>query len=364
MIFEEGFTKKYESLRYKNPSVYYLEDFYYKILPINIDGDFNVYINNRVVPSEEKVITVNFPEFLDVSKNLELIKSIFFKYDLSLNKSGAITPDSEESTINMISPGDAINSKLFEEQTVFTGMSFKPYPEGMLKLYLGYRYVAVYDPKIILEDGDSLCCKQLLAMEDNCFEWYYIPPGETVKLKTTKATVCKFKVEINKDLFLTWLRESLTDNRMSYFLKGMKSNSIDFNFILHPPYISRMSFKDNIKIVYPLQTTKLKTLEKVSFRANRSYTINNKIYIISFIDKDTNQILFSFDTIEHSYMFSNILGRVDTSQVNSLMSPELKTFEDGVLIEFSIPNNVQLALAKHKNYKIQIKAKDLTTQER
>ena len=63
-------------------------------------------------------------------------------------------------------------------------------------------------------------------------------------------------------------------------------------------------------------------------------------------------------------MFSNILGRVDTSQVNSLISPELKTFEDGVLIEFSIPNNVQLALAKHKNYKIQIKAKDLTTQER
>ena len=86
MIFNEGFTKKYRSLRNQKSSIFYLEDFYYKALQINIDKGYNLYLKNSLLTPENRVVTVNFPEFLDVSTNLNLIKNIQIKLLIDMLK--------------------------------------------------------------------------------------------------------------------------------------------------------------------------------------------------------------------------------------------------------------------------------------
>ena len=125
-----------------------------------------------------------------------------------------------------------------------------------------------------------------------------------------------------------------------------------------------LSFKNSIKIVYPLQTTRLKVVDKVSFRTNKSYLTNNKLYQIIFIDKDSQQRLYVFDTIKNYDLFDHIKTNKDTSNINSYFDDERVSFEDSVLVTFKVPVPVQMFLSKHKNYKIRIISKDLTTQER
>ena len=364
MIFNEGFTKKYRSLRNQKSSMFYLEDFYYKALQINIDKGYNLYLKNSLLAPENRVVTVNFPEFLDVSTNLNLIKNIHTGFDISLNEAGTFKTDLSSSPVNLITSSTKINDVLKVPKSIFTEMRFKEIPVGLFRLFFGYRHTAVKDLNALLENADSLCCKQLVEMEDDCFLWTEIIEGQALGLETNKPTVCKFKVEIDLNVFLAWIDSSLTEKRINYFLEGLEKENIDFNFILHPPYISRMSFKDNLKIVYPLQTSRLKVIDKITFRANRSYTINNKIYTISFIDKETKQYLFTFDSIKNGNLFTNLKQVLDTSTVNSYFDEEVVTFGDGVLINFEVPNPIQMALSKHNNYKIRIVARDLTTKNR
>ena len=365
MIFEEGFTKKYKTLRNQPSSMFYLEEFYYKVFQLNVDKDYKFYFkDSHLKEDNQQVITVNFPEFLDVATNLNLIKNIHFKYDLSINDTKTFKTSDESSPVKLVKPGTKVNDILKVPKTIFNNATFKEFPEGMVKLFFGYRHTAVKDPNVILKDADSLCCKQLVEMEDSCFIWHEITSTESLKEETTKPTVCKFKVEVDLAKILDWLNASLTEKRLSNFLEGMNTTNIDLNFILHPPYMSRMSFKDNLKIVYPLESSRLKVIDKITFKSNKSYTLNNKIYTISFIDKETKQYLFTFDSIKDGERFSNLRQIIDTSTVNSYFDEEVVTFNDGVLITFEVPNPVQMALSKHNNYRIRIVARDLTTKNR
>lgn len=365
MIFSEGLPKQYSLLRNKNPAIFYLEDFHFKILQLNVDKEYSVFLNNSELEEDEDIITLNFPEFLDVSSNLELIKKIFFEVDLAFTKPGDITLNDTKVPLNLVGLDKELNSLLETPKSLFSGRRFKPFPEGMITLFFGYRYTAVKDVRTKLENTESLCCEQLVKMEDTCFNWIPVPKNSLgLKEKTLKPTVCKFKVEVSIPLLKEWLNTVFTPGKFNYFIEGMNASSLDLNFIMHPPYIDRMSFKDNIKIVYPLKTTKLKVIDKVTFRANRSYTTNNKIYQVFFIDKDTNQKLFSFNSVDHNGQFTNLKNNINTKAVNSYFDEEVVSFEDGVLINFNVPNPVQLALSKHNNYKIRIVAKDLTTQNR
>ena len=364
MIETEGITKQYLELRDKDPSIFYLEDFYFKILQLNIDKDYTVYLNSSAL-DKDAVVTLNFPEFLDVSKNLELIKKIFFEVDLSYNLPGDVTLADLKAPFKLIKLDRELNDYLTVPKSIFSGRRFKPFPEGMISLFLGYSYTAVKDVRTKLDNTESLCCEQLVKMDDSCFNWIPIPKDSLgVVEKTFKPTVCKFKVELSVPKLVEWFQEVYTPGKINYLLEGLETESLDLNFIMHPPFIDRMSFKDNIKIVYPLKTTRLKVIDKVTFRTNKSYTTNNKIYILTFIDKDTNQKLFSFNSIDNSPLFNNIKNKVRTHTVNSYFDQEVVSFEDGILVDFSVPNPVQLALSKHNNYKIRITAKDLTTQNR
>lgn len=403
----EGIPKPYSSLRLKNPSIYYLEDFYYKILQLNIDKDYNAYLENTEL-DEDGIVTLNFPEFLDVSYNLDLIKKVFFEVDLCFSVPGDITLDktegplslvkvgdevndylpepdyseeyipfperpdySEEYTpfperpLSLVKVGDKVNDHLPEPVSIFSSREYTPFPEGMLTLYFGYSFTAVQDVRGHLEGTESLCCDQLVKMENDCFTWIPISRNtKSLEQVTTKPSVCKFRVDVSLPLLREWFEEVLTPNRFSYFVDAMGANSVDINFIMHPPYIDRMSFKDSIKIIYPLKTTKLKVIDKISFRTNRSYVVNNKLYFIDFIDKDTNQKLFSFNSVDQADLFSNMINKVNTKTINSYLDEEVKTFEDRTIVDFSIPNPVQMSLSRHNNYKIRITAKDLTTQNR
>ena len=47
MILHEGFLKKYKSLRTQRPSVYNLEDFYFKVIQLNLRPDGSLWLGNR-----------------------------------------------------------------------------------------------------------------------------------------------------------------------------------------------------------------------------------------------------------------------------------------------------------------------------
>ena len=76
MIFDSGFNKKYRTLRGHEPEVYFLEDFYYKVLQLNVNSDGSFKFKDTLLGEFDNKITINFPEFLDTSKNLNLIKSL------------------------------------------------------------------------------------------------------------------------------------------------------------------------------------------------------------------------------------------------------------------------------------------------
>mgnify|MGYP000028140203 CR=1 FL=1 len=44
MILHEGFLKKYKSLRTQRPSVYNLEDFYFKVIQLNLRPDGSLWL--------------------------------------------------------------------------------------------------------------------------------------------------------------------------------------------------------------------------------------------------------------------------------------------------------------------------------
>lgn len=363
MIFTEGLPKHYSLLRNQNPSIFYLEDFYFKLLQLNIDKEFNISLDNEVI--EEDIVTVNFPEFLDVSYSLSFIKKIFFSTDVCFSKPGDITLTETNIPLNLVDLNKQVSDYLPTPARELDTKTFKPFPEGMITLLFGYRYTAVKDVRTKLENVESLCCEQLVQMEDDCFNWIPIDLNDSgLNGETNKPTVAKFKVEISLSKLKEWLIDVFTEEEFPIFIDRMLDTTLDINFILHPPYIDRMSFKDNIRIVYPLKSTRLKTIDKVIFRSNRSYTINNKLYYIHFVDKDTSQKLYSFNSIDNSRFFENLSKVVDTKKMNSYFNQEIVTFEDSILVTFNVPSSVQLALAKHKNYKIQIVAKDLTTHNR
>lgn len=331
MKFFKGTLRPYKDLRTLSPSIYYLENFCFKVLTLHVREDRNIFVEGQNV-TQERSITLNFPEYLEVSSNLGLIKDVHYAYDVFF--------------------GDSLSSlvKLGFENTVGgSSKLIRSFPEGMLRLYFGYAYVPVRDPNEQLEEIQALCCKKLAEMEDDCFIWTEV--GE--KFPTTyKPTVCKYKVVLDVSSFLRWLQEST-----------LLGSALTVNFICHPPYQSRMSFKDNIKILYPQKTMKFKMLDKVSFRTNKSYLKNSKLYEVLFIDKDTDEVLYQYNSAKHSSLFTAVIKDVDNSQINSYIHEDIRTFEDGIVVDFNIPSAIQPFLSEHRNYKIRIISRDLTTKE-
>lgn len=356
MKFYKGILKPYQSLRNLNPSVYYLEEFCYKVLPIKVDTTRNIFVGDENVTTEGK-ITLNFPEFLDIAVNLDLVKSVHFNFDAFLEDPENVTPDSPIKTLLKLGKDNLIGTRM---------QNIDKFPEDMLRTFFGYRYTIVRDPNKLLQETQSLCCRRLAELSDDCFIWTEIEDNLGLKIKTTKPTVCKYKVEIDLELLLKWIEDSLgTSLPEAVRFLSIGKESIGINLICHPPYQGRMSFKDNLKILYPNKTVKLKTLEKITFRTNKSYVNNNnKLYEVYFIDNDTDQPLFRFNTAVNSEMFTSSLRTVNTTEVNSYMDEEVRTFEDGVIVDFNIPSSIQSFLGNHRNYKIRVVSKDLTTQNR
>ena len=55
MIFSEGLPKQYSLLRNRNPAIFYLEDFHFKILQLNVDKDYSVFLNNSELEEDEDI---------------------------------------------------------------------------------------------------------------------------------------------------------------------------------------------------------------------------------------------------------------------------------------------------------------------
>lgn len=352
MIFEEGILLPYSTLRTQNPSIYNLEELYYKVLQLTLKKDGTIWLRDKDVSAEDR-ITVNFPEFLDVANNMNLIKSVHFAIDASLNQKGKISHGRAKEPLKLLGRG---NKGGFAD--VFT----TPLPPDLIDLYIGYRHAPVLDPRIHLKGGQALACKQLSEMEDDCFTWLFLEDRLGIKQKTNKTSVLKFKVEVSVPRLKEWL--DLATQKQSPDMFGTNKDELDFNLILHPPYMGRMSFKNSIKIIYPLQSSRIRVIDKVTFKSNNTLTTANKIYNVLFIDKETEATLFEFNSVTDHELFTPIKNKLNTLKTNSYFDTEIESFVDSVLVNFEIPVPAQTVLAKHRNYKIRITARDLTTQER
>lgn len=363
MIFDEGFLKKYVTLRKQDPSVYNLEELYFKVLPITLKSDGRLFLRETDL-TDETHVTVNFPEFLDASKNLSLIKSIHFGVDLSLNNPEELKDNGGDS-FRVLHAGKLLNSYFENHQEAYVGSKVLPLPPDLYRLYLGYRHVPVKDMYRHLEGTESIVTRQLAQMEDDCFTWTEVDPESGVKLTTSRTSVLKFKVIIDLDVLRAWINlQAPLEKRDAFFKLVDAKEGLNLNFILHPPYMGRMSFKTSVEILYPQRTTRLKMLDRITFKTNRSYVTNSKLYSIEIIDKETEQILFQFNTSDEPELFTLIKKPIKTKEINSYFDKDLITFEDSVAVDFAVPSQVQVALSQHQNFKIKIRAKDLTTHER
>lgn len=356
MKFFKGTLKPYETLRERKPSIYYLEEFCYKVLSLKIDTTGNIFVGDENVTSEGK-ITLNFPEFLDVATNLDLVKSIHFNFDAFFEDVERVTYDSNIVSLLQFNKDNLIGTRV---------RNIPEFPKGMIRTFFGYRYTLVRDPNKLLVQTQSLCCRRLAELSDDCFIWTEIEDNLGLKVKTLKPTVCKYKAEIDLELLVEWLKSCFEGTlQEAVRFASIGNESVGVNIIFHPPYQGRMSFKDNLKILYPNKTVKLKTIDKITFRSNKSYVRdNNKIYEVYFIDQDTDQILLKYSSAIDGDLFTSSIRHIDTSQTNSYMDEDIRTFDDSVIINFNIPSQIQSFLGNHRNYKIRIVAKDLTTQNR
>lgn len=361
MIFEEGYIKQYVLLRHKDPSIYNLEEFYFKVLPLKLKSDNKLYLNEQDL-TEEAYLTVNFPEFLDSAENLSLIKSFHFLLDLSLNKNDELIEEGGEDDVKLFKPGSKLSNhfSIVDQEIESIPESF-PFPPNLFKLYLGYRHTPLVDVRKHLKGIEALTSKRLAKMEDDCFTWIDVTNREGLKQKTSNTSVLKFKIIFDLDVLRSWINQTIPLENREAFFRNLQTEDVLLNFILHPPYMGRMSFKNSITITYPQRTTRIRTLDRISFRTNRSFVVNNKLYEILIIDKETDRRLFVFNSVTDSHLFSSIKQKIDTRKVNSYFDEEIVTFDDSVIVNFEVPYVVQTALAEHRNYKIRIVAKDLTT---
>lgn len=360
MIFEEGYLKKYSILRHKKPSIYNLEELYFKVLPFTLKQDGTIWLDDKNL-TEEPFVTLNFPEFLDVSNNLSLIKSVHFAMDISLNTKEDLQADDGDDEIRLIEIGESLGSLFEPAVSGLAHLRGLPIPPNLFRLYLGYRHTPLIDAKGHLEGIESLTTKRLAKMEDDCFYWIEVTDGEGVKQKTDKTSVLKYKVVFDLDVLRAWVNTLIPLPDRDAVFASLGKDELYFNFIVHPPYAGRMSFKNSITILYPQRTSVLKVIDRITFKTNRTYTEGNKLYKIEIIDKTSDQKLFVFDSVEHSELFTSIIKKIDTRKVNSYFDTELLTFRDSVTIDFNIPYPVQMVLSEHRNYKIRITAKDLTS---
>ena len=364
MILTEGFLKKYKSLRTQKPSIYNIEELYYKVVQLTLRPDGTLWLGSTPLQNEDIVLTT-FPEFIDSSSNLNLIKSIHFDYDISLNTSLGFKNKVDSEAARLIHAGDNLGSLIDSSTKSLTDVNLSATPPDLCRLYLGYTGAVSTNFKTDLRDLDSLCSKQIVDMGLDCFSWIDVTEDSEEKPVTSKTSVCKFKVELNLNVLREWLESQFTNQIIEDLSIALESyDGLGINIILHPPYISRMSFKNSISIVYPLKTTRVKVIDKVSFRTNKSYVVNNKVYEISFIDKTTLKTIYKFDSISNAELFSSMSQKKDTSRINSYLDESVQTFEDGIVVEFTVPVPVQMVLSKNNNYKIRIDSRDLTTKER
>lgn len=360
MIFTEGYLKPYSLLRYQNPSIYNLEELHFKVLPIKLTKEGKIFIDEEDL-TEETFLTLNFPEFLDTTTNLSLIKSIHFSTDLSLNLKDDLQELDGEDEIRLVKQNVSLKTHFKNEIQYIEDLIGLPIPPNLYKLYLGYRHTPLLDIRGHITGIESVVSKKLAKMEDDCFSWIEVTDGEGIKQKTEKTSVLKFKVVYDLDVLKSWINTLIPLEKRDTLFQILREDELYFNFIVHPPYMGRMSFKNSVEIIYPQRTTILKMLDRISFRVNKTFTEGNKYYKIEIIDKTTDQKLYIFDNVDNSELFSNIERKIDTRKVNSYFDKELTTFQDAIVVNFSIPYPVQRSLASHKNYKIRITAKDLTS---
>lgn len=359
MRFEEGFIKKYRILRDKKPSIYNLEELYFKVLPLALDKNGKLYLEEDDL-TEETFLTVNFPEFLDTTTNLSLIKSIHFLMDVSLNLPGELE-DEGDSEVRLLYKDTNLKSHFGIEVEALDGLGQASIPPDLYKLFLGYRHTPLIDVTRHISGVESVASKRLVKMDDECFSWIDVTDREGVKQKTSSTSVLKFKIVFDLDVLRSWINTLIPLEKRDAMFETLKKDRVFFNLVLHPPYVGRMSFKNSISIVYPQRTSRLKTLDRITFKTNDSFVVNNKLYQILIIDKESDQRLFIFDSVNDSELFSLIKQKIDTRNVNSYFDKEIETFDDGVVVDFSVPYPIQMALAEHMNYKIRIVCKDLTT---
>lgn len=363
MIFTEGFLKRYANLRNQDPSIYNLEELYYKVLPITLKADGSLWMGETSLEGEPKV-TVNFPEFLDSTKNLAMLKSVHFAVDMSLNSPTELSENAGE-TARLVHAGKTLNSYFKTPKESLEAVTIPPLPESLYKLYIGYRHTPLRDINRHLKNTESVVTKQIAKMEDDCFNWEVVDFSKGLKLKTDRTSVLKFKVEIDIDELRVWINSVAPLDSREDFMKLLGDKEARFNLVLHPPYMGRMSFKNSLDILYPNRTMSLRLLDRVSFKTNRSYVENSKLYIIEFVDKESDQILFTFNTQDDGELFTNTkLPTVKNKEVNSYFDRDIATYRDSAVVDFSIPAPVQVALADHRNFKIRVRARDLTTHER
>lgn len=321
---------------------------------------------------------LSFGQYISPLRNLSLLRSFYFDYDLSINIKDAYESKNQTNvgTTQIYETNKTFDIQQFAQRIQLSSSSplySKPLP-NFYKLYLGYSKIRNYNPKYdSIEDYKAISSNVVAEMNDTCFEWLDISnnklPTLTKEQRESFSTVLDYRLTINFKTIEDWITNNFTSS-FDELSTLLGSNSIDLNFIFYPPTSLGMQFKDTPRIVYPLEVIKVKVLDKVVFEVQQSLIDNaQKVFEVIFTDKSDDTLLFSDSSIYNPSSFT-IKGN-GSVQVLKAINLEPNIFEDTsvtqypnspFLVEYKLNKELSKYLANNMNYKITVRVSDLTSE--
>lgn len=336
-----------------------------------VGPDLEYYLEGEKLTED---LEVYFGQFRSLLKNSNLIQKYFVDYDVSLNSYLELDSHSEKVQLFSLTYGESANTFLQRNKLpAIESDFFLPPLNSIIRFYRGVNQITSADLKYQpLDNLDVFKMIDYVKVSNNCFSWREIKNGEMPEktLLKDKNLLLEHKAVISLKDLTTWLTSDLNSNYEA-FTKALKSKDkgLELNIVFHPPVFSSMQLEASPSIINPYQGKTSKIKDEVIVRVPRSIVKNaQKVIIIDFKFEDN---IFTYNSVDNYTMFSIIdskgqykLGWLDFE--NSIFeSLATYDFEDGSFrFLFKTPPEVLKQIELDRNYKINVKVSDLTSERR
>lgn len=338
-------------------------------------------INNEVIvelPTKPaSSLNIFFGQFITPIKNLQLLKNVYFDFDISINpanKMGSFSSNIPMSNPLIIVDGESLSSFVKREgvaKDVEDDFSLT-LPSSFYKISIGYSSQQnIPRTSSPLSHNEMLVTDPLADIGEECFTWLEIVNNK-IKAPSTKSStyVLDYKLELDTIAIRDWILSKYSSKDLETLLKTFKTDALDFTLLMYPPVLTSMQLEDIPAIVNPQKVLNERLVKEVSFTVPRSLVKNSqKMFEVLFEDTVTGVLIYKADSLNNKDDFTIIGKKVsvrieDLELQNSIFEPlsgiAYPTNQFNML--YKIPSDLVKFLANHLKYKITVRVTDLTSE--